>query len=176
MDSASHLAYVHASGPQQRRHATMRVIIRPLPLDDGDALSSGQPTLTDHPFPYGAFDGVLSWYSTIHTPDAELPRVLAQVRRIVKPGGHVLLAFQAGSGVVEVSGAYRQRGLDITLYRHDRSVDAVAAAMGAAGLVEVGRLERAAVSHERTAQAVVIARRPVESASSAEAERLDLQH
>ncbi|MEH0110921.1 class I SAM-dependent methyltransferase [Tersicoccus sp. MR15.9] len=118
-------------------------------------------SLSDLPLPDAAVDGVFSWYSTIHTPDAELPAVLTELRRVVKPGGHVLLAFQSGSGVTEVSGAYRQRGLDVALYRHDRTADDAVAALLAAGMEEVARLERAPAAHERTAQAVVIARRPV---------------
>lgn len=117
-------------------------------------------TLSELPFPDATFDGVFSWYSTIHTPDGELPGVLAELVRVVHPGGHVLVAFQAGAGPVEVSGAYRRRGLDVTLYRHDRSADDVVAALRVVGFVEVARLERAPAAHERTPQAVVIARRP----------------
>ncbi|GGC82248.1 methyltransferase [Tersicoccus solisilvae] len=117
-------------------------------------------TLSGLPFPDAAVDGVFSWYSTIHTPDAELPGVLAELRRVVRPGGFVLLAFQSGAGVVELSGAYREHGLDVILYRHDRTADDVAAALLAAGMDEVARLERAPAAHERTPQAVIIARRP----------------
>ncbi|MEU9447125.1 methyltransferase domain-containing protein [Streptomyces sp. NPDC048277] len=44
----------------------------------------------------GTLDGVLCWYSSIHTPDDRLPELFAQFRRVLRPGGHLLLAFQVG--------------------------------------------------------------------------------
>lgn len=38
------------------------------------------------PFSEESFDGVFSWYSTIHAVDAELPRIL--LTRIVTPFGN----------------------------------------------------------------------------------------
>ena len=39
--------------------------------------------------------GVLSWYSTIHVPPAELPSVLSAVRRLLVPDGTLVLGFFA---------------------------------------------------------------------------------
>ncbi|MFJ9345519.1 class I SAM-dependent methyltransferase [Streptomyces sp. NPDC101237] len=44
----------------------------------------------------GALDGVLCWYSSIHTPDDRLPALFAEFHRVLRPGGRLLLAFQAG--------------------------------------------------------------------------------
>ncbi|MEV5847962.1 methyltransferase domain-containing protein [Streptomyces sp. NPDC051985] len=44
----------------------------------------------------GALDGVLCWYSSIHTPDDRLPSLFQEFRRVLRPGGQLLLAFQAG--------------------------------------------------------------------------------
>ncbi|MGW5654077.1 class I SAM-dependent DNA methyltransferase [Streptomyces humi] len=44
----------------------------------------------------GALDGVVCWYSSIHTPDDHLPALFAEFRRVLRPGGHLLLAFQVG--------------------------------------------------------------------------------
>ncbi|MFG3291289.1 class I SAM-dependent methyltransferase [Streptomyces sp. NPDC048179] len=44
----------------------------------------------------GALDGVLCWYSSIHTPDGRLPLLFQEFKRVLKPGGHLLLAFQVG--------------------------------------------------------------------------------
>ncbi|MFJ9708574.1 class I SAM-dependent methyltransferase [Streptomyces sp. NPDC101234] len=41
-------------------------------------------------------DGVLCWYSSIHTPDDRLPDLFREFRRVLRPGGHLLLAFQVG--------------------------------------------------------------------------------
>jgi len=110
------------------------------------------------PFPDGSFDGLFSWYSTIHTPDPELGVVFAEARRVLRPGGHVLVAFQAGTGTREVGQGYRRLGHDVQLHRHDRTPDHVAGELRSAGFVEVARLVRAPAGTERTGQAVVIAR------------------
>jgi SAM-dependent methyltransferase len=44
----------------------------------------------------GSLDGVVSYYSSIHTPVDELPALFAEFRRVLTPGGHLLLAFQVG--------------------------------------------------------------------------------
>ena len=110
------------------------------------------------PFPDGSFDGLFSWYSTIHTPDADLATVFSEARRVLRPGGHVLVAFQVGTGTREVGQGYRRLGHDVELHRHDRTPDHVVGELRAAGFVEVARLVRAPAAGERTEQAVVIAR------------------
>jgi SAM-dependent methyltransferase len=42
--------------------------------------------------------GLLALYSVIHVPDGQLPAVLAEFRRVLVPGGYLLLAFQTGDG------------------------------------------------------------------------------
>ncbi|MEU3606400.1 class I SAM-dependent methyltransferase [Streptomyces sp. NPDC035033] len=41
----------------------------------------------------GALGGVLAHYSTIHTPPAELPALLAEQARVLAPGGLLLVSF-----------------------------------------------------------------------------------
>lgn len=53
-------------------------------------------------YPDDSFDGVFSWYSTIHNPDEDLDRIFAEMARVTRPGGLVLLAFQVGHGVRRV--------------------------------------------------------------------------
>ncbi|WP_406439220.1 class I SAM-dependent methyltransferase [Streptomyces sp. NBC_00631] len=43
-----------------------------------------------------SLDGVVCWYSSIHTPDDHLPSLFGEFRRVLRPGGHLLLAFQVG--------------------------------------------------------------------------------
>ncbi|WP_449408669.1 class I SAM-dependent methyltransferase [Microbacterium maritypicum] len=40
--------------------------------------------------------GILAWYSLIHTPPAEIPLVLAEFARVLRPGGTLLLGFFDG--------------------------------------------------------------------------------
>lgn len=110
------------------------------------------------PFPDDSFDGLFYWYSTIHTPHVELGAVFAEARRALRPAGHILVAFQAGTEVREVGGGYRRLGHDVELHRYDRTPDHVASELRAAGFGEVARLVRAAVPTERTDQAVIVAR------------------
>ncbi|MCX5050232.1 MULTISPECIES: class I SAM-dependent DNA methyltransferase [unclassified Streptomyces] len=44
----------------------------------------------------GSLAGVVSYYSSIHTPVDRLPSLFAEFHRVLAPGGHLLLAFQAG--------------------------------------------------------------------------------
>ncbi|WP_329619140.1 class I SAM-dependent methyltransferase [Streptomyces sp. NBC_01255] len=43
----------------------------------------------------GVLGGVLSRWSVIHTPPLELPVILAEFRRVLAPGGHLLMGFSA---------------------------------------------------------------------------------
>jgi len=44
----------------------------------------------------GVLGGILAFYSVIHTPPEQLPVVLSEFRRVLAPGGHLLLGFFAG--------------------------------------------------------------------------------
>jgi ubiquinone/menaquinone biosynthesis C-methylase UbiE len=39
--------------------------------------------------------GLLAWFSLIHVPDDEIPTVLTEFRRVLQPGGPLLLGFHA---------------------------------------------------------------------------------
>lgn len=114
-------------------------------------------SLTGLPFPDGRFAGVLLWYSTIHTPPDGQGRVFAEAARVLRPGGHLLVGFQAGHGTRDVAATYRRFGHEIMLERHLFTADQVADWMEAAGLREVCRLVRRARGAERDDQAVMLA-------------------
>lgn len=114
-------------------------------------------SLTDLPFPAASFEGVFSWYSTIHSPDDDLPRIFAEARRVLRASGLLLIAFQAGSGTVDVSESYRRRGHAVTLRRYNRTPDLLSEQLMAAGFREVARLSRGPAKHEKDDQAVLIA-------------------
>jgi ubiquinone/menaquinone biosynthesis C-methylase UbiE len=115
-------------------------------------------SLSNLPYPDDQFAGVMLWYSIIHTPPAGQARIFAEVTRVLRPAGHVLVGFQSGEGTRDVSGAYRQFGHEIQLERHRYTADQVAFQIEAAGLREVCRLVRRAQGKERDDQAVLLAR------------------
>ena len=43
------------------------------------------------------FDGIISYYSIIHTPKILINRIFGEFSRVLKPGGYLLLAVKAGS-------------------------------------------------------------------------------
>jgi SAM-dependent methyltransferase len=127
---------------------------------DHPSFATQVASLTHLPYPDGSFDGYFSWYSTIHNPDADLPRIFGEAGRVLRTCGLILVAFQSGHGTRDVSEAYRRRGHDITLERYNRTPTQVAEVFAASGFQEVARLERRpAGPRERDSQAVLIAAR-----------------
>ncbi|TQM55158.1 class I SAM-dependent methyltransferase [Humibacillus xanthopallidus] len=116
-------------------------------------------SLDELPWGEGEFAGVLLWYSIIHTPPSGLDRVLAEAVRVLRPGGHLLVGFQSGTGVRDVAPAYRRLGHDVRLERHLHTPDDVTGRLAALDVHEVARLVRRAEAGERDDQAVLLARR-----------------
>jgi SAM-dependent methyltransferase len=93
--------------------------------------------------PDGGLAGILSWYSVIHTPPAEVPGYFAEFFRTLAPGGHVLLGcFESGGGPPaefdhRVTTAYRW------------PLDELASLAFRAGFAEVGRMYREPTAGER---------------------------
>lgn len=116
-------------------------------------------SLAELPFEDDRFAGVMAWYSTIHTPDDELPGVLVELVRVLRPGGHLLVAFQAGEGVVDLARSYGRHGPAVVLERYRRTADAMAHLLDRAGCQEVVRMVRAPEGKEAEAQAVLLMRR-----------------
>ena len=50
-------------------------------------------SMVEHDAPDHSVAGVLAWYSTIHLPPPELDRVLARFRRLLAPGGVLVVGF-----------------------------------------------------------------------------------
>lgn len=113
--------------------------------------------LTAVPVSNHSLAGAVCWYSIIHTPPDELHEVFAELKRVLRHEGYLLVAFQAGNG----DGVHRadafSTGLPLTNYRH--SADDVARQMDAAGLCVLARAEREPhLRHETTQQAFLVAR------------------
>ncbi|NXY92946.1 class I SAM-dependent methyltransferase [Streptomyces sp. BR123] len=104
----------------------------------------------------GVLDGVLAWYSTVHTPPAGLAPLFAEFARVLAPGGHLLVAFKAGDRRFRVEEAYGHR-VDLDVYW--TPPDVIAGLLADAGMAEVARLVRRPGPRERGPQGFLLARR-----------------
>ncbi|MFC4908836.1 class I SAM-dependent DNA methyltransferase [Actinomadura gamaensis] len=94
--------------------------------------------------PDGSLAGVLSWYSLIHTPPAELRPYLDEFHRVLAPGGHLLLGFFEGPEIAPFDHKV------VTAYRWP--LDALAEQAAASGFTEIGRMVREPRTGERHRQ------------------------
>ena len=77
----------------------------------------GDMTALDRDLPAGGAAGLVAWYALIHIPPTEHPAVLAGFRRVLAPGGHLLLAFHTGDERRHITDAYGHSGLAYDAYR-----------------------------------------------------------
>ena len=113
--------------------------------------------LADLPFADMQLGGVFAWYSIIHSPPADLPRIFAEFFRVLAPGGHAMLSFQVGEGHRHLSRAY---GHDVSMQAQLFTPEFITEHLAGAGFNVVARMTRPARTHETTPQAVLLARRP----------------
>src|SRR6185369_16244830 len=86
-------------------------------------------SMTDLALADGSLGGLVAWYSIIHLTDAVLPGVFAGFRRVLRPGGYVLLAFQTGDESVRLTEAL---GHAVALDFHRRPPERVEELLAAA--------------------------------------------
>ncbi|MFC9248985.1 class I SAM-dependent DNA methyltransferase [Streptomyces sp. NPDC057136] len=114
--------------------------------------------------PDGGLGGLMAWYSTIHVPDEQLPGAFDEFFRVLAPGGHLLLGFQAGDGVKRRTEAW---GRDIDLDFRRRQPEWMAGLLVEAGLTMTARMVREIDTEsdfpEVTPQAFLLARKPIVS-------------
>jgi len=117
-------------------------------------------SLTALAYPDNHFDGVLLWYSIIHTPPVDHDLIFAEAGRVLRPGGHILIGTQSGDGVRDVAPAYRRFGHEIELVRYLTSAEQIAVRLKEAGLRETARMVRLSGGSEQDGQTVVLASAP----------------
>jgi SAM-dependent methyltransferase len=128
--------------------------------------------LDDLPITAGALAGAVCWYSIIYTPPERLDEVFAELRRVLEPGGHLLLAFQAGDGEATHRTDAHGTGLPLIIYRH--GLGDLTRRLERAGFVVHATAERAPeLDHESTPQAFVIARSRPRSTADVAGDRAD---
>ncbi|MFD6953439.1 methyltransferase [Nocardiopsis sp. TSRI0078] len=91
----------------------------------------------------GTLNGIVCWYSVIHTPPRDLPSHLAEFHRVLAPGGHLLLAFFESEGGPVAAFDHQVT----TAYRWP--IDDLAGLAGEVGFTETGRMLREPRETER---------------------------
>jgi len=103
--------------------------------------------------------GAVCWYSIIYTPRYRLVGAFDELARVLVPGGHLLLAFQAEGDPVHRADAFGS-GLPLTSYRH--SVNDVIGRLEESGFRISTTLIRAPeLEHETVSQGFVVASGPL---------------
>ncbi|MEU9076382.1 class I SAM-dependent methyltransferase [Kitasatospora sp. NPDC048538] len=102
----------------------------------------------------GALGGVLAHYSVIHTPPGELPALLAELVRVLAPGGLLLLSFFGTEGPAPVRFDHK------VTPAYGWPVDRLADLLADAGLVPFARLLHDPASERGFLDAHLLARRP----------------
>jgi len=83
--------------------------------------------------------GVIAFYSIVHLAPDELPAIMAELRRVLMPGGLILVAFHIGRDVVHVDELFGEPvNLDFRFYVPADVIDA----LRATGLVVIEQVER----------------------------------
>lgn len=105
----------------------------------------------------GALAGIVAWYSIIHTPPERHPEIFTDFHRMLSPGGHLLLAFQAGNERRHVEHAY---GHDVSCDAYRLPPEEIIEKLGEAGFTTVSRLVREPEGElEATQQVYLVARK-----------------
>jgi ubiquinone/menaquinone biosynthesis C-methylase UbiE len=118
-----------------------------LQFDEGSMLSLDLPD--------AQLGGLLAYYSIIHIPWDLRPQVFAAFRRVLAPGGVLMLAFQVGT---ERSHRTELFGTPIALDWYRQQPDDVAALLQAAGFTSWSTTVRQPGNGEAAARAYLIAR------------------
>lgn len=113
-------------------------------------------SLLDLDIPDGSLAGALAWYSLVHTPAELLPKAFAEFQRVLRPGGHLMVAFKAGERQNHVSHAY---GHDLSLEVYSHPTQLMSGLAAEAGLTEVAMLTRAPSGTELGPQGYLLVRK-----------------
>lgn len=115
-------------------------------------------SMTALDLPAGSLGGVVAWYSVIHVPPELHPEVFAGFFRVLRPGGHLLLAFQAGDEPRHITRGY---GHEVDLVAYRLPPDRITSLLTDVGFEMRTTVVRAPEPpNEKTQQAYLIARKP----------------
>ncbi len=115
-------------------------------------------SMTELGLPDGSLGGVVAWYSLIHVPPEHHYDVLVGFHRVLRPGGHLVLAFQVGDERRDLTEGY---GHQITLAAYRLPLERIAELLVKAGFEARFRLVREPEPpNEKTPQGYLVVRKP----------------
>jgi len=120
----------------------------------GLRFAEGSMTALD--LPDASLGGLVAWYSLIHIPPADVPAVLAELSRVLVPGGQLLLAFQVGDECRHLEQGY---GHAISLDAHRMQPDQLTHQLSNVGVHVHSRVVRDPDDLETLPQAYLLARK-----------------
>jgi SAM-dependent methyltransferase len=74
-------------------------------------------TMTDLDLPDASVAGLLAWWSLVHVPDDAIGSVFGQFRRVLRPGGLLLLGFHVGDGATVKTEGYGGHPMKVHVHR-----------------------------------------------------------
>jgi ubiquinone/menaquinone biosynthesis C-methylase UbiE len=114
-------------------------------------------SMTDLALADASMAGLVAWYSLIHVPDDEISPVFAHFRRVLRPGGPLLLSFHVGDESQVKTQGYG--GHPMKVYVHRRRHGQMTAWLNDAGFAV--ETSRTLTSAESKLGGIILARRPV---------------
>ena len=112
-------------------------------------------SMTDLDLADSSVAGLVAWYSLIHVPADEISSVFAQFRRVLRPGGPLLISFHIGNESRLKTQGYG--GHPMKIYVHRRQQDQMASWLNDAGFTVEAQLTLS--SAESTLGGILFARR-----------------
>ncbi|MCE7081956.1 class I SAM-dependent methyltransferase [Streptomyces sp. ST2-7A] len=114
-------------------------------------------SMTALDLPDGSLGGLLAAHSIIHVPWEHRPRVFAGFRRVLAPGGTLMLTFQVGDEHLHFEEAF---GTPVDLDWYRQRPGEVTELLREAGFEMIAETVRQPVGREKTPQGSVLARVP----------------
>ncbi|MEU5211680.1 class I SAM-dependent methyltransferase [Streptomyces sp. NPDC020742] len=112
-------------------------------------------SMTDFDLADGSMAGLVAWYSLIHVPDDEIGAVFGHFRRVLRPGGPLLLGFHVGAEPQLKTQGYG--GHPMKVHVHRRQPGRLTAWLNDAGFTV--EAHRTLTSAESTLGGILLARR-----------------
>lgn len=106
------------------------------------------------PFRTGSFAAAVARYVLQHVPRADAPLALAELRRVLADGGHLLVAVHLGEGEVEFDELLGQRFKPVVVAFHRR--DELHELLSATGFTVVEEATRGPVHHEGNSERLYV--------------------